>query len=100
MAGNTESVSPQLAAALRTFSRFLESDDVARSKQIGESDVEELTTLADAVDPLYEEINEVLDRLVAKPHPVSEDEERLEEDLNSLAQAAMEARLERNRRSG
>ncbi|MGH2455043.1 MAG: hypothetical protein ACRDHD_02105 [Candidatus Limnocylindria bacterium] len=48
----------------------------------------------------YPEINAVLDRLTAEPHPLAEDLELLEEHLNSLAQAAMEAELEVEGRTG
>lgn len=50
------------------------------------------------MEPLYGEINEVLDKLVARPHPLPESLEQLEVDLNSLAQAAMEAQQELNTR--
>lgn len=85
-------LSNDLASALDTFSEFLIEDDVARSVAIDNSDHERLSALAAAVDPLFEEINAVLDRLVAKDHPLPEHEEQLEYDLNSLAQAGMEAR--------
>lgn len=87
-------VSPQLAAALRSFRGFLVSDDGMRSEETARSDVERLTSLIGTVQPLFPEINAVLDRLTAAPHPLPADEERMEEDLNSLAQAAIEARFE------
>ena len=99
MDGITQEVSPELATALRTFSRFLESDDAKRGKEIEGSEAEELNALANAVEPLYDEINAALDLLVAKPHPLPDGEERLEEDLNALAQAGMEARIELTSRS-
>lgn len=99
MEGHSEAVSPELARALRTFRHFLESDDRARANQIESSERQQLSALADALEPLNDEINEVLDRLVARPHPLSEYEGGLEEDLNSLAQAGMEARMELANRS-
>lgn len=92
-------VSLQLAAALRSFRGFVVSDDSTRSEETARSEVELLTALIGAVQPLFPEINAVLDRLISAPHPLRADEERLEEDLNSLAQAAMEARFELGRRS-
>lgn len=89
-----DGISAELAAALQSFRGFLVSDDVERGHEIERSDRETLTALADAVDPLFEEINAVLDRLDRTAHPLPEDQEYLEYDLNSLAQAAMEARLE------
>jgi hypothetical protein len=91
---NAVMVSPPLAAALDNFRRFVIADDAERSEAIEGSDREALTALADAVDPLFEEINSVLDRLVEKAHPLPDDEDILEYELNSLAQAAMEARQE------
>jgi hypothetical protein len=87
-------VSPALAAALETYKAFLLSDDDERERGITEGDPEVLRALADAVDPLFDEINAVLDRLTAARHPLPRDQEQLESDLNSLAQAAMEARME------
>ena len=99
MERDTEITSRRLTDVLQTFGHFILSDDHERSTQIGRSDVEALTAFADAVDPLLDEINAILDMLVARPHPLSEGGERLEEDLNSLAQAGMEARLELANRS-
>lgn len=93
-------VSPALAAALAKFRPFLQADDVERSEAIEHADSQTLVTMAVAVRPLYPEINQVLDRLVAEQHPLPEDLELLEEDLNSLAQAAMEAELELDGRPG
>jgi hypothetical protein len=50
--------------------------------------------LANAIDPLFDEINSVLDQLVATPHPLPDDQAALEDELNSLAQAGMGARME------
>jgi hypothetical protein len=93
-------ISPKLAAALRTFHRFLLSDDIQRSDEIERSDKETLTALAGAVEPLLDEIDDVLDRLVAKPHPLPPAEDDFEVDLNSLGQAGIEARMELNSRFG
>jgi hypothetical protein len=87
-------VSPALAAALDDFHRFVIADDAERSEVIEASDRDTLTALAESVGPLFEEINAALDRLTVAPHPLPEDQELLEYDLNSLAQAAMEARQE------
>jgi hypothetical protein len=86
-------VSPALRSALDTYGRFLSSDDSEREQAIESSDRETLKAFANAIDQLYEEINAVLDRLVAAHHPLPDDQEQLEYDLHSLAQAAMEARL-------
>lgn len=96
--GIADNISPELSAALKDYGRFLESDDFERGKVIESSDTPTLVGLADAVDPLFDEINRTLDRLVAAAHPLPENDESLEEDLNSLAQAAMEARMEADQR--
>jgi hypothetical protein len=88
----TRIVSPALASALDDFRQFVIADDEERSGVIEATDPKTLTALADAIAPLFGEINAVLDRLTEAPHPLPEDQELLEYDLNSLAQAAMEAR--------
>lgn len=97
---NPVAISPELAMALRTLRRHLLADDLERSDAMERSDRETLTALVEAVEPLFDEINAVLDRLLAKPHPLPSDEEELEVDLNSLGQAGAEARLELARRFG
>jgi hypothetical protein len=91
-------VSPALASALDDLRQFVIADDAERSEVIEASDRETLTALAESVGPLFGEINAVLDRLADAPHPLPEDQELLEYDLNSLAQAAMEARQELDHR--
>lgn len=90
----TVSTSDALDDALRANATFLLSDDVERETAIQRSGRDELSALADGVDPLYDEINAVLDQLGELAHPLPADQERLEDQLNSLAQAAMEARME------
>jgi len=91
MADNAVAPSPALAAALAAYQSFLISDDQERVEAIEAADRETRVALARAVDPLYGEINALLDTLTAAPHPLPGDLEQLEDDLNSLAQAAMEA---------
>jgi hypothetical protein len=91
---DTPELSPELAEVLASFRHFAVSDDADRAGVVERTDRDTLMALVKAVEPLYPEINVVLDRLVAKPHPVSPDEERLEVELDRLAQAAMEAELE------
>jgi hypothetical protein len=92
-------LSAELTDALATFRSFLVSDDVDRGEVIEASTAGTLTALVAAVTPLYPEIDATLDKLVALPHPLPEDDEQLEEDLNSLAQAALEAEQELDGRS-
>jgi hypothetical protein len=87
-------ISPALAGVLDRFERFLVSDDVERSDAIAGSDDQSLRDLVDAVTPLFDEINAVLDVLVAHPHPLPADQEALETHLNDLGQAGVEAQLE------
>lgn len=91
---DAEILSQPLREALIDFRLFLRSDDVERGQAIESAESEALAALRTAVKPLYEEINRVLDDLVQRPHPLPDDLEQLEYDLNSLAQAAMEAEQE------
>lgn len=61
---------------------------------IAQADGQTLSALIEAVRPLLEEISSVLDALVARPHPLPDDQEILEYGLNDLGQAGVEARLE------
>ncbi len=85
-------LSPALAAALERFSEFLRSDDDDRARAIEDSEPAVLPTLAAAVQPLFDEINAVLDKYVRRVLPLPPAQGQLESDLNSLAQAATEAR--------
>jgi hypothetical protein len=87
-------ISPALASVLSTFASFVLSDDADREDIIEASDPTTLTALVAAVDPLFGEINAVLDRFDEGPRPGSADDQQLESDLHSLAQAAMEARMQ------
>lgn len=87
-------VSEPLRQALGDFRVFLRSDDLERTEAIESADGEALSSLASAVEPLFDEVDQVLRALDARPRPLPEHLEQLEEDLNSLAQAAVEARLE------
>jgi len=91
-----ELLSQPLRDTLEDFRGFLRSDDLERQDAIEGADDATLAALIDAVD--LDEVNQVLDDLVERPHPLSEDLEQLEGDLNSLAQAAIEARHELNSR--
>ena len=86
------SVSDDLVAALVEFEPFLLSDDEERSNRLEASDSHTLRRLAEAVEPLFDEINATLDKTLAAA-PLSEDEQELESNLHSLAQAAIEARM-------
>lgn len=92
--GDDQVASRPLQRALSEFQDFLRSDDLERIEAIGNADSERLAVFTAAVEALHGEINQVLDGLVERPHPLPEDLEQLEVDLNSLAQAAMEAELE------
>ena len=91
-------ISARLRDALARYHRFLLADDLERDRVIQRADAQALTDLADTVEPLLDEIDSTLDRLTAAPHPLSDEDETLEIDLNSLAQAASEARMEAERR--
>lgn len=84
-------LSSELAAALDRYRAFLVADDAKRANVIEASDLDALRVLVATVEPLYPEINAVLDGLMSADHPLPEDLELLEVDLNSLAQAGMEA---------
>lgn len=94
MPDSVEGLSPALATALETYRAFLLSDDSDREAIVEGSSPEQLAALANAIDPLFDEINAVLDRLTGASHPLPRDQEQLESALNSLAQAAMEARMQ------
>lgn len=96
----TTEMTPALSAALVSFQDFLESDDAKRGDDVDGSDTDTLRALVDTVEPLFPELNAVLDRLGAMPHPIATPLEYLESDLHSLAQAAMEADLVLRERSG
>ncbi len=86
--------SPRLRAVLDGFPEFLDSDDEARSDAVSGADTGRLRDLVVAVEPLFDEINALLDRLNAAEHPVSSELETLEDALNSLGQVGMEAQFE------
>jgi hypothetical protein len=77
-----------IAAALGVL-----TDDAERSDKIVATDSVTLRKLADAVGPLFSEINAALDATYEKSS-LSDEEQDLEADLNALAQAAEEARIE------
>ena len=54
-------VPDDLAAALAEFQPFLLADDEEQSVKVGASDSETLRRLAEAVEPLFDEINATLD---------------------------------------
>ncbi|MDP8905214.1 MAG: hypothetical protein M3N29_07855 [Chloroflexota bacterium] len=87
-------MSPALAEALHGFARFLVADDVERSGVISHADDATLRDLVATMEPLYDEVNAALDVLVEHPHPLPGDQELLEEQLNALGQAGMEAQFE------
>ena len=93
MPNSVGGLSPALATALETYRAFLLSDDSERAAMVEGSSPEQLAALADAIDPLFDEINAVLDHLTGASHPLPSDQDQLETNLNSLAQAAMEARM-------
>jgi hypothetical protein len=86
--------SQQLRSVLDAFPEFLDSDDVARADAVSSADTERLQDLVAAVEPLFDEINQLLDRIVALEHPVVAELEELEEVLNSLGQVGIEAEME------
>lgn len=94
MPDSVDAISPPLTNALSEYREFLLSDDSEREAAIEGAAPDRLRALADAVDPLFDEINAALDRLTSASHPLRSDQEQLEDELNSLAQAAMEARMQ------
>jgi hypothetical protein len=86
-------LTPGLRDALERFDRYLVSDDVERSELMAATDTESLEAFADAVGPLFDEINAVLDRLDALP-TLSDEQQDLVSKLNDLGQAGVEARLD------
>jgi len=91
-------VSNALASALETFRPFLLPDDDERARHLEGSDSDDLRRLAEAVEPLFDEINATLDRTSEAPSLSAEDQE-LESDLHALAQAGIEARMTLEERS-
>ena len=89
-----------LSDALVQFSTFLIADDAERSDELETADWETLVALVEGVTPHLAEIDGLLNRLTALPHPLPEDLEVLEYDLNSLGQAAREAQLLLRERAG
>jgi hypothetical protein len=83
-----------LEQTLAQFRQFLISDDELRAEELERSDAETLRSLVESVEPLFKEINSVLDQLTAMNHPLEDAVADLEDALNSLAQAAIEARFE------
>jgi hypothetical protein len=84
--------SPELAAVLVEFEPFLLSDDVERTDKLASTDSATLRKLAEAVEPLFDEINATLDKTGAASS-LTDEEQDLESNLHSLAQAAIEARM-------
>jgi hypothetical protein len=87
-------ISPALALALQRFDRFLVADDMDRAEVMDQADDATLQDLVATMEPLYAEVNAVLDVLVAHPHPLPADQALPEEQLNSLGQAGMEAQFD------
>jgi hypothetical protein len=83
-----------LHEAIDRFKPFLVTDDAARPAAMSGAHTETIRDLVLTITPLFEEINALLDALVSSPHPLPEKQALLEEQLNSLGQAAMEARFE------
>jgi activator of Hsp90 ATPase-like protein len=94
----SERLTAELTAALDSLRPFLLSDDVERGAAIDRSDRATLDEIVRTIHPLFGEINEVLDRMAQKPHPLPADQEQLESDLNSLGQLGVEAQQELERR--
>jgi hypothetical protein len=93
-------LSAELRTALERFRRFAVSDDAVRGAAIESAATPELEALADTIDPLFAEINAVLDRFDATSHPLPDADAELEHDLHAVAQAGEEARIEVDRRRG
>jgi hypothetical protein len=70
--------------------RWAESDDLGRDELIESANDEELRLLIDAVEPLFPAINAYLDATGDGEHAVP---------FGDLAQAALEARFELDRRA-
>lgn len=86
-------IGDDLAAALTEFQPFLLADDEERSNMIAASDSDALRKLVQSVEPLFDEINATLDKTY-EAASLSAEEQDLESNLHSLAQAAEEARIE------
>lgn len=78
-----------LKGAWRLVLRWGESDDVDREQLVGSASDKELTALIEAVNPLFPAINAYLDETGDAEHAVP---------YGDLAQAAMEAQFEMDRR--
>jgi hypothetical protein len=97
--GESSPASPPLAQLVTEFRMFLVADDPARADVIGRTDTRLLQEFTRSAVPRIGEIDAALDELVSRRHPLPPDLERLEHDLHSLAQAAIEAQLELQRRA-
>jgi hypothetical protein len=86
-------LSPALVEVLVRFDRYLVSDDVERSALMAAMDAPSLDAFAQAVAPLFEEINAVLDQLDALP-TLSPEQQDLVSKLNDLGQAGVEAQMD------
>jgi hypothetical protein len=86
-------LSPALNDAIARFPRYLVSDDVDRGNEIASTDSESLRAFADAIAPLFGEINAVLDRLDALAS-LTDEQQDLVVLLNDIGQAGVEAQLE------
>jgi hypothetical protein len=86
-------ISPALVDVLQQYDRYLVSDDVDRSALIAAMDTPSLDAFAEAVDPLFGEINAVLDHFDSLP-TLSAEQQDLVAQLNDLGQAGMEARID------
>jgi hypothetical protein len=97
--GESSPVSPSVARLLAEFNEFLVADDPDRDDLIGRTDSTRLQEFTRSAVPHIGEIDAALDELASRRHPLPPDVEQLEFDLNSLAQAAIEAQLELQRRA-
>jgi hypothetical protein len=76
------------------IARYAESDDVVRENLLAAAAADDLQQLADAAEPHWDAINKFLDENIEVIGPRQD----LALALDSFAQAAMEARMEREQR--
>lgn len=91
-------VSPELVAVLSRFRPLIVGDDAMRANAVSVSDTATLGALIEALDPVDDELNTVLDRLGGPSRPSAAEQDLLH-DLGVLWELVQEAQLELDRRA-